>query len=648
MTLIQRPLRWMIAGALLILLVPPAEASNPSYRSNGEMVFVATVGRPMLFGGITPPFIQGERNNVRAFLDETWFWTGRRWIQDFAPAPPGRATFEMVWDANDEQVILFGGVTTDNTLLADTWEYSEGAWSQIATPNAPSARRLHGMAYDPLRDRVVLFGGSDLTNNLTDTWEFDGTTWIRISESGPDVRNPELVWDGARHELLMIGLKADSATVMYRLVDGVWEAIVPEDLPECVSLTSMVWQEHNGNVLLFGGACFNGVASTKTWEWDGTNWIEITTTGSPGFLFGHAMAYDAAREQTILQGGTSGGLDRSTTWSYRDGRWRAEIAIFGPNGRSLPVFVADPEARASFLFGGLNADPDLWRFMNGSWAPVIVAGIPGDCPYPLGVWDSGRKRTVIVCQDSDVFEWNGQAWTEFASLSTKPPLRSLGSIAYDATLRKTVLYGGFSGFDYINETWLWDGVRWTKVDGEHPGYRSLAQMFYDPISKKTILYGGIGRERREGTLVRFADTWNFNGTRWVKMENVNSPPSRYGALIATDPNTGITHMVGGKNEHERFINEHWTWNGSRWTKLEPLRLPTPRMNGGMVWDPSTDRLTIFGGYAGTYHSDVWVFDGTTWMPLEDEGRRRRPVSLDRSGPAESDSSQIHGVRLGDF
>ena len=49
--------------------------------------------------------------------------------------------------------------------------------------NGPSARSAHAMSYDVARDVTVLFGGDGAP---ADTWEWDGTTWIRRRPgSGP-------------------------------------------------------------------------------------------------------------------------------------------------------------------------------------------------------------------------------------------------------------------------------------------------------------------------------------------------------------------------------------------------------------------------------------------------------------------------------
>jgi hypothetical protein len=52
-----------------------------------------------------------------------------------------------------------------------------------------------------------------------------------------------------------------------------------------------------------------------TWEWDGAAWQQLTfsTPGPPG-VFGPQMAYDAARDQVVLFGGSTSSGDSAQTW----------------------------------------------------------------------------------------------------------------------------------------------------------------------------------------------------------------------------------------------------------------------------------------------------------------------------------------------
>ena len=622
-------------GAILSVLAAVPAQSQPSSRTSAQLAFEPGIGRPVLFGGLTPRFVRGDRNDARDHLAETWEWTGRRWVQRYlAEVPAPRAAFAMVSDFEGERILLFGGGTFGDALLNDTWQYKDRVWSRIETATAPPARRLPGHAFDRDRGRFIIFGGG-AADVFRDTWEFDGANWVQIATDGPLVLNPTLTWDGTRNEVLMLGMAEDGKTVMYRYLGSTWERIQPEALPECVSLTGMVWQEHNGKVLVAGGGCINGNALGQTWEWDGVNWTKITTTGGViGGVIGHAMTYDSARGETILFGGTEFGFDRNDTYRYRDGRWLRAGTTYAPGPRSLMVFESAPEHEAIWLFGGLNAFGDLWKYANGNWQRITSPNQPVTCLFPVGTWDSTRDRLVIVCQDSSVHEWDGASWTAFPSVDKKPPVLQWRSFAFDPKLGRSVLYGGFSG-NYSRETWTWNGSTWTKVDSKkHPGFRALATMFFDPVSERTILYGGIGRKEQEGKLIRFGDTWTFDGKEWVELTNVDSPPARYGALVGVNPETGLVHMIGGKDENESFINEHYTWNGTKWSLVAATTELPARQNGGLAWDPTLGQMTAFGGYAGYYFSDLWTLTEEGWRPVVDEGVRRRPADRP-SAPVDS-------------
>lgn len=627
-----RAFRRFAAGVAFLLIFPVAAQAEPSYRSSARMVFDAELGQPLLFGGLTAPFTLGDVLTARQQIDETWVWTGRRWVQRFfVNRPEPRAGQAMVWDSNRDRVLLFGGGGNDG-LLADTWQFAGGAWNRIETPSAPSARRLAGHAFDAVRDRFIVFGGFDGVTNLRDTWEFDGTTWIQTGTDGPVVVNPMLAFDAARDEVLLVGtVSAADPAVMYRYTRPGWEQIAPETVPACVNLAAMVYQDHDQKVVLVGGACANGSPSSKTWEWNGTNWTDVQTRGSTGGIYAHSLVYDSARGYTILFGGIDVIGERNSTFIYRNGLWIfSPQSLFTPGPREGFVFVSDPQQGAIWLFSGQNAGADLWKYQYGRWSRVAGEDAPTTCAYPNGAWDSNRNRLVIYCGDtSDIYEFDGTKWTGFTTLTDEPGTRRLSSLVYDPTLRRTVLYGGYEFFtrNYSPETWTWNGSQWTEVKGKHPGYRALAAMFYDPNQNKVVLYGGIGRKSREGSLTRFADTWSFNGRDWVEVQNANSPPARYNAYVGLDPTTGLTHLFGGKNLVEQFTNEHFVWNGTSWSQITRANTPSPRQGGGLAWDPSTQALTLYGGFSGWTLAEVWRLGPEAWTPIEEDATRRRITAL---------------------
>ena len=144
-----------------------------------------------------------------------------------AHAPHGRSFHAMAYDSNHSKTIVFGGksgtTTTNSAEYNDTWTFDGNDWTQVNTPNAPQARIYTGAAFNPIRDRMIIFGGTNIsadgktTTNFTDTWEFDGTTWTQLSATGPVVLKPILVYDTANNRVIMIGSTDKGATLMYRL-----------------------------------------------------------------------------------------------------------------------------------------------------------------------------------------------------------------------------------------------------------------------------------------------------------------------------------------------------------------------------------------------------------------------------------------------
>ena len=87
----------------------------------------------------------------------------------------------MVFDSARVELLLFGGTTRARipfALSGETWRLTNGAWG-LAAADGPEARGGQAMAYDPLRDRVVLYGGFDDGGQpkFADTWEWDGEQW---------------------------------------------------------------------------------------------------------------------------------------------------------------------------------------------------------------------------------------------------------------------------------------------------------------------------------------------------------------------------------------------------------------------------------------------------------------------------------------
>src|SRR5262249_37338654 len=136
-------------------------------------------------------------------LGDTWEWDGTSWTQRTGSGGP-RARFghAMVYDAARGKTLLIGGTGDDlDAGRGDPWQWDGSAWSPLTPARAPSPRSRLAIAYDAVRERVVLFGGFSASGEyLGDTWEWDGTSWTQLTPStGPPPRfDHTLVYDPVR------------------------------------------------------------------------------------------------------------------------------------------------------------------------------------------------------------------------------------------------------------------------------------------------------------------------------------------------------------------------------------------------------------------------------------------------------------------
>lgn len=606
-------------------------AAYPTARVGTQLVYDEALGRSVLFGGMT----RTDSALKRYDLGDTWEWTGGKWVPIYPANSPGaRNGQSMVYDSARSRVILFGGANhvldgskqTDQAL-GDMWAYTKDRnWTELTPATLPAARAYAGAAYDRAHDRILLYGGTTYNGDLNDTWEFDGTTWHQVATDTPKLSAPVMAYDEGRDQIILLGnitTLTTNTVEMYAWQSGAWQQLTPEHLPACVTQSRMVFQESNGKILLLGGGCGASSAKAETWEWDGTDWTQVTfETGAatPGLVFGEGMAYDRTRDETVVYGGFEFDT-RNSTWVYKDGAWTDITGTLGdsPGPRSFFAMENDPVRNVVWLYGGHSEEGftfDLWRYQYSQWQRIdVTENAPTGCSHPVGAFDTDRNRLVILCEDSSTFEWDGEAWHKFDTLTTKPGSRKWSSMVYDPTLRKTVLFGGYIDIIYFKETWTWDGTTWTRVAKDSsPSPRSQMAMFYDPTMKKTVLFGGIGRENSNEKIARYNDMYSFDGSKWTEIKNLTTVPSpRYGMEVRFDPISGKVIMFGGKNDLEQYINEQWEWNGTAWTKAAPANAPSARMNGQLVFDPSVQKLTLFGGYAGYYFSEAWRLNGNAWQ-----------------------------------
>jgi hypothetical protein len=225
-----------------------------------------------------------------------------------------------------------------------------------------------------------------------------------------------------------------------------------------------------------------------------------------------------------------------------------------------------------------------------------------------------RSLPAIICcctaiafgADASMSAPDTASWVQLSPASS-PPARSYVAMTYDPASGKIIMFGGFDGTGYLNDTWTFDGVTWTQVAVSHsPPVRAAAQMAYDSITRKVVLFGGYNGTNYLG------DTWLWDGTtsRWTHARTAHHPPRVTGPMLFPDPN-GRVDYFGGFDGHFYQLTM-WQWTGSDWAQLSPATVPFARSAAAVAANPTIDQVVLFGGLADVNPNNTWTYNGTTW------------------------------------
>jgi hypothetical protein len=216
-------------------------------------------------------------------------------------------------------------------VLNDTWEFHNGSWSQIATTRAPPVRWAAQMAFDGRDGYLLLFGGNATSyyqwayhgvplKLRNDTWQFSNGTWTQVTPTkSPSVRTEAaLVELGKTGVMVLFGGETYENSRWYSLGDtwrfagGVWKNVSKHSgaSPSKRSAAAMAYDPAVGAIVLFGGVTGTGYgapASSDTWQYENGTWTNITYAQSPPGRSQAALVYDGQSKQLLLWGGLTNG-----------------------------------------------------------------------------------------------------------------------------------------------------------------------------------------------------------------------------------------------------------------------------------------------------------------------------------------------------
>jgi hypothetical protein len=486
-------------------------------------------------------------------------------------------------------------------------------------------RSSHALAFDSVRGRVVLFGGFGSTF-LADTWEWDGTQWSLRATAGPGARaGHAMAFDPVRRRVVLFGGTGTSADTWEW--DGVtWTQHPSLDGPVARSGPAMAFDVVRQRVVLFGGT--SGMAHGQiwhadTWEWDGKSWHLLKTTKSPTGRAAHAMACDPARKRIVLFGGVGSGFAIfGDTWTWNGREWQEERPAARPPARALHALAEDACRDRILLFGGRDSSngnllADTWEWDGTGWRRLSPSSAPAARRDLALAWDATRRRVLLFGgrdahgATGDTWHFDGVLWSQVAGKPI-PPGRSSHAMTYDAARSRVVLFGGL-GSSFLGDTWEFDGTTWSeRAPAKAPDARYQHAMAYDAARRRTVLYGGATTG-----MGGLEDTWEWDGDVWTQQFPAHSPPPARGHAMAYDAARGRVVLFGGSLGTTGYAAQTWEWDGVDWTqRVSPS--PLGRIEHAMVYDAARARVVLFGGYRlvgsfPTQLADTWEYDGSSWL-----------------------------------
>lgn len=268
-------------------------------------------------------------------------------------------------------------------------------------------------------------------------------------------------------------------------------------------------------------------------------WTLVSSSSPPGGRYGHAMTFHAATNVVLMNGGYDGFGYVNDSWTFNGTSWSSTTT--GPSARRYAAMAYDAARSETVLFGGFNTTSaqglnDTWVYAAGTWTQKCIVGTNcvGGTEAPTVrfghtmAYDSGLGRVLLfggnaagVGDNNEIWEWNGATakWAKRCTGGCVPPLaRTQHGMAYDANAARMVVYGGTgvaAPAGLRQDTQLYNSATdsWSNpAPATSPGYLQQHSMTYDSVRKRVLLFGG-----RDVSNVAHNETWQWNGSNWSQI-----------------------------------------------------------------------------------------------------------------------------------
>ncbi len=389
--LVADPVRSRIVAILPSYAVPPVlqhfewdgaswtqqqPTALPTSREGMSLTFDASLGGAVLHGGYSSS----------TTLDDRWLLLAGSWLP-LGPSGLDLAGHVSVFDVAGNRTFAVGGfriIAGYGSLgHSGTHLWNGAAWS--STEQHLAWDRLASLAFDAATNSLV-----GVHEHRTLEWHQDH--WQSAPPPPALLRSNGVAYDPVRQRLVAVGVQPF-------LVDAVWERTATTwsaPIPTATTIHSNpVWHAGLGAVV--------ALSSTHVVAWNGTSWQSVTPLSTAGT---RTLAYDALRNELVLIEPTT---SATQTWNGTTWNLHAAAALPPARTNYSGVWSATYDASRGrvVLFGGRNpvTGPNVWNFFQffddlwewdgATWTQRVLPNAPPAREGATLAFDPSSQRLLL-------------------------------------------------------------------------------------------------------------------------------------------------------------------------------------------------------------------------------------------------------------
>ncbi len=349
--------------------------------------------------------------------------------------PSARKQHTAVWDTVNNQMIIWGGYDGTSTLLTGgRYDPITNSWLPTNTgTNIPASRKSHTAVWDAVNNQMIIWGGNkaslDYTNTggrydpITDSWQATS-----IGTGVPSGRiNHTAIWDANNNKMIIWG-GIDSVRIntggIYDPNSDSWQATsTGSNVPSGRQYHTAVWDTLNNNMIIWGGDEGGGFSNNGGRYDPVSNSWQAMSIGSdvPSGRYIHTAIWDNVNNQMIIWGGNDGArTNTGSRYNPSTDSWQAtSIDSNIATARDFHTATWDTVNNQMIVWGGFDDsgiintggryDPN-----TNSWKLMNMINSPESRYYHTAIWTG-----------SEMMVWGGRNLVEINSLGIYYPFVDL-------------------------------------------------------------------------------------------------------------------------------------------------------------------------------------------------------------------------------